>query len=728
MSRYRIFSDTPHLTDTTLARQLGQRLWTENDLQLDFSGIDSLSGEFAAELCRTMLQQRSAAVLSSALILNTMAPAVQTVFGHALSAALNDAPAPPPKSRPAARHCPACSRPVSPTAKFCGQCGRRLEQPTAPTPAVKPPPPKPDPIPTDIAEIVAALKQFVNVEQNTQNAQIREMWAKSIPARVAEGEAIAAVTVKVADFNRATLSFSENMSKFRELDSLILSRGDPEASDAYPCTVETDRGTEFEISPGFRSSFMGLSPGEGWVLDRAVVDVRRLLLGSLNELASETRQADITGILQGTISPRWDTGREQAVRRHAATTWGLNPAQSEAFGRTLTTGNFYLIQGPPGTGKTRVLAHLAAELAKQGQRVLVTALTHRAINNALRKIGQSTGYPHIIKIGKPHQAQDLVWENGRVSNFQKFSYSPYSPDQRGLIVGATAFATRTSRLSEVHFDTVLFDEAGQVTLPLAIAAMLAGDRYIFIGDHHQMAPIVVAEHSPNWVSRSVFETIFNHAPGTMLDTTYRMNADINRFPSERFYNGLLQSHPTAQKRRLELPRPPRQYRQLLDPAHPDVFAVVSHQRNGMRSEEEADVAAGVAAEAVACGLPAAEIAIVAPYRAQGRLIRGKLRALADQYQLDSLTDIVVDTVERIQGQERDLVIVSLTTSAPQHAADRAKFYFQPNRLNVAITRPRVKRIVIGNPVLFTATPAEPEMQAWVDHFRAMYEASHRVRV
>ncbi len=732
MPPYRIFTDQPHLTDPALARQLGRRLWTENDLQLDFSNIESLSEAFAATLCRTVLEQRSAAVLSSALLLTTMSPAVQTVFGQALSATLNDtlpAPPSPPKPRPAERRCPACDHPTAVRDKFCGQCGRRLEASPAAAPVKKPPPPPPpDPIPADITELVTGLKRFVNVEQNTQNDQIREMWGKSPAARVAEGEAVADVTVETATFNRARLTFPENLSKFRELDALILNRGDPEAGDAYPCVVERDRGTMFEISPGFGTSFMGLEPGEGWMLDRAVVDVRRLLLGSLDELGYSPRRDEISGILRGTINPRWDTGREGALRAQAASAWGFNPAQSEAIARALTAKNYYLIQGPPGTGKTRVLAQLAAELAGQGQRVLVTALTHRAINNALRKIAQSTGYQRLIKIGKAPQAQDLVWTGGQVPNFEKFKYSPYSPTEQGLIVGATAFATRTSRLSEVHFDTVLFDEAGQVTLPLAIAAMLAGDRYIFIGDHQQMAPIVTAEHSPNWVSRSVFETIFSHAPGTMLDVTYRMNEAINRFPSRRFYRGLLRSHPTARQRRLELPRNPRQYQALLDPTHPDVFAVVEHQQNGMRSEEEAAVAAGVAAEALACGLPPTEIAIVAPYRAQGRLIRGKLQALAEQRQLGELPDIVVDTVERIQGQERELIIVSLTTSSPRHAAERARFYFQPNRLNVAITRPRVKRIVIGNPTLFTARPPEPELQAWVEHFRALYEASHRVQV
>ena len=70
-----------------------------------------------------------------------------------------------------------------------------------------------------------------------------------------------------------------------------------------------------------------------------------------------------------------------------------------------------------------------------------------------------------------------------------------------------------------------------------------------------------------------------------------------------------------------------------------------------------------------------------------------------------------------------VIVVSLTTSDPGHAAQRAEFYFQPNRLNVAITRPRVKRIVLGSPRLFNAQPKDAEHRRWVEHFRGLYEAS-----
>ena len=224
-----------------------------------------------------------------------------------------------------------------------------------------------------------------------------------------------------------------------------------------------------------------------------------------------------------------------------AHTKGFNQKQLEAFLGAYSTSNYYLIQGPPGTGKTWVLAHLAEKLAREGERVLITAFTHRAINNALVKTAKSTGYNKICKIGQATNATDLSWANGSVTNYEKFTFSPYSHNDRGLIVGGTCFAVRTSRLSGVEFDTVIFDEAGQVTLPLAFAGMLAGKRHIFIGDHMQMPPVVVAEHRDDLVTRSIFESLFSHAPGTMLELTYRMNREINDFPSKHFYHGNLRA-------------------------------------------------------------------------------------------------------------------------------------------------------------------------------------------
>lgn len=563
-----------------------------------------------------------------------------------------------------------------------------------------------------------ALRSFVTLEAETQINEVRQTWAMPVEARVAAGDAITGVEVVGTQDGLVWLRCPENLSKFRPSDALRLHRGDPDAAEGMlQCTLLEDQGTDLLIGPAWGTALDGLRPGGGWQLDHDLIDTRDLLLKALDTLEMSGPSTRVARLLRGNLPPDGDPARE-AEALALADGLGLNAAQHEAFVRAFSAKDYWLIQGPPGTGKTWVLAHLAVALANAGERVLVTAFTHRAINNALRKISSASGYRHVFKVGGAINADDL----GDVPNYEDFRQSPYQPEQVGLIVGATCHAARSRRLRDVRFDTIIFDEAGQITLPVAIAGMMSGRRYVFIGDHRQMGPVIAARHADTWVTRSVFETLFTHAPGTLLNVTYRMNAEINAFPSQRFYDGQIQPSDEARGARLQLTRPPERYADALDPAYPNIFVEVAHRGCQMRAPEEAEIAAGLAAEAIACGVQAAQIAIVTPYRAQARLIRTHLAALPF-----STRDVVVDTVERIQGQERDLVILSLTTSDPEHAARGAEFFFQPNRLNVAITRPRVKRIVLGSPVLFTCTPHEPRLRAWVEHFGALYQSERVVR-
>lgn len=578
-----------------------------------------------------------------------------------------------------------------------------------------------------------ALEAFVNLEQDTQNAQILKMWQQPLPERVHAGETVADVRIVQVRASDVVVSWRENLSKFRVGDIVVLHRGWPETSPFRQLEIEKE-GDDFyvlkdnSLDGQLLAHYYRLAQRDGWIIDRDVIDLRKLLLGAIRELsahidhpvarilASSTAQVDQDPVLY-----------ELAMKR--AQQKGMNASQTQAFCGAVATDPVFLIQGPPGTGKTWVLAHLAAFLAERGQTVLITAFTHRAINNALLKVVEATGYPYVYKVGQENRADDL---KGKVLNVSGMSATDaaiqYRAPNRGLIIGGTCYAVRTKRLQELHFDTIIFDEASQVTLPLAIAAMLAGDRYVFVGDHQQMPPVVLAEHRPEWVSQSVFERLLERYPATMLDITYRMNEEILAFPSRTFYSGRLRSDPKAARRRLSLHAKPYFY-EILDPHTPDTFVSLPHTSRSVRSPEEARLVAALIYDAVRCGVPTSEIAVVTPYRAQARLIRNFLAEFfSDDTSLRPVADIVVDTVERIQGQERELVLVSLTTSDPGHAAVQAEFFFKPNRLNVAITRPRSKRIVVGSPLLFSAPVSDPRLQEWISLFEQLYHSSRVIQV
>ena len=133
--------------------------------------------------------------------------------------------------------------------------------------------------------------------------------------------------------------------------------------------------------------------------------------------------------------------------------------------------------------------------------------------------------------------------------------------------------------------------------------------------------------------------------------------------------------------------------------------------SAVRSRVEAETVVELVYSLLLRGVAPEEIGVVVPYRAQSRLVRSLARRIIEDE--ETLRKLVIDTVERMQGQEREVVLVSLATSSPRFAEQLAEFFFQPERLNVAITRPRTKLILVGSRRVLEAEPDLPEHQAWV---------------
>jgi DNA replication ATP-dependent helicase Dna2 len=374
-----------------------------------------------------------------------------------------------------------------------------------------------------------------------------------------------------------------------------------------------------------------------------------------------------------------------------------------------------LVQGPPGTGKTYVLARIVAGLASRGLRVLVTAYTHRAVNNALRMVAAADGSLSVVKAGKSSGNDDL--RGMRISCVPSIGRLSSSCDPK-RVVGATLFGLRAAWETDA-FDAVVMDEAAQVPVAYASCAMLPATRFVLVGDHRQLGPIVRGRHADELAETSVFEHLASAYPPRLLRTTYRMNDGINEFPSRVFYNGRLVPEERAARSRFEAVRG-GPFDALFDPERPAVLALVDHEGYRIRCLPEARIVAGIVLDRIVRqkGDPD-EIAVVSPYRAQLRLIRTLLtRGLAAAGVLGRLP--VIDTVERIQGQEREMVVVSLVASDPDHlAGEAAAFFYSGNRLNVTITRARTKLIVVASPLAFEAFPKTLEGLEDVERFRLL---------
>lgn len=570
------------------------------------------------------------------------------------------------------------------------------------------------------ADFLRRLRRLVLDEADSQRQQILQTWSKPVSERVAQGDAIEGVqVVSVTPEGIAELACTRNVSRFREGDILLLNRGNPFEEPRTLCTLEVDDETRLLVSiddPGVNWGRI-LHQRTGWVLDYGYIDFSQYILDALDQTASTTvGQQRILPLLMGQVNPTLDYARyERAYER--AEQWGLNATQCEALANAYATNLTWLIQGPPGTGKTLVLARLVQLLVEDGERVFVTAFTHRAINNALEKLAECDSLcdatpVSFCKIGRRSSAGS----SADVRNYETFEDSPFTELNGGYVIGATPFATRTRRLNGVEFDTVIFDEASQITLPLAMMGMLVAKRALFIGDHKQLPPVLTARHREAWFRASVFGMLVGRRFDTMLEETYRMNAELTEWPSQQYYSGQLRcASETIAQRRITYMRLPMRFDTILDPEAPKVFVDLGHRNATTNSTAEASLICDLIAELLACGIEPDEIGVVTPYRAQARTIRNLLRSMIPDG--EQRRKIVVDTVERMQGQERDVIFLSLTTSNPAFAAGIADFFLQPERLNVAITRARVKLIIVGSSHLLSLTPDDPDLQLLVEQLK-----------
>lgn len=578
--------------------------------------------------------------------------------------------------------------------------------------------------------LINRLNKAIDAEYDSKNAEIDLQLTLPLEDRVLKGDTISDITANFLGngltgnssqilFTTVEVSCKDNISKFREGSPVILSG----YGQSFALDLVEDNGEDMTLEMGYGMGSVSkqINNKSGWHLDNAKVDIRNIVKKSTTILSCNNQKLTLlNGIFEGKVKPRFSAERIKKASTIVEST-RLNPIQKEAFINAYSTENFYLVQGPPGSGKTWLLAHLALEFAKEGKKVLITAFTHTAINNALQKVSSLSGYEHVVKVGKKYQAEGLNYNGSTARNFADFSRSGYTNSSRGIIVGATCYSPHTKKLEFMDWDIVIIDEAGQLSIPLAIAAMVKGEKYILIGDHKQLPPIVAENHDDIEFTKSIFEHLFMFNEGIMLNITYRMNRWINEFPSKQFYEGKLTPDKSNVNWKLSIDNHFRKHQEVLDIDKPEVLFCHDHKSEQSRSDFEAGIIAEFVKEYIAKGLSGKDIAIITPFRAQVRQIKKHISRLESYIKIKE--DLFIDTVERIQGQEREVIIFSLATSNPERAKQRAEFFFNPNRFNVALTRAKKKRIVLANRALFQMETADKTLIPLIKNFKDFFNTS-----
>ncbi|MGN7150021.1 TM0106 family RecB-like putative nuclease [Arthrobacter sp. SAFR-179] len=361
--------------------------------------------------------------------------------------------------------------------------------------------------------------------------------------------------------------------------------------------------------------------------------------------------------------------------------------------------SYLAVQGPPGTGKTYVGAHVIGRLVAEGWKIGVVAQSHNVVENLLCRAIETGGVnPQVVakKLAAPHPVPWSLTSEGDVSRLLA------SPG--GCLVGGTAWTMTGKEVPAGSLDLLVIDEAGQFCLANTLAVSRAGRRLLLLGDPQQLPQVTQGAH-PEPVDESALGWLAaGHATlpanlGYFLADTWRMHPELCRAVSDLSYDGKLKSAPAASLRELE----------VLAPGVETVF--VNHSGNTTASKEEAGEVVGQVRRHLGlkwtCGpdsdarpLEQQDLLVVAAYNAQVHLIR---RNLAEA----GLSDVRVGTVDKFQGQEAPVVLVSMACSAVSEAPRGAEFLLNRNRINVAVSRGQWRAVIIRSPELTSYMPHKP---------------------
>lgn len=357
------------------------------------------------------------------------------------------------------------------------------------------------------------------------------------------------------------------------------------------------------------------------------------------------------------------------------------PAVIEAI--ELLDHSVLAVQGPPGSGKTYLASHAIAHLIKQGKSVGVTANSHSAVQNLLQAcLAAGVAPTSIAKRNGTNDRTIRPWASPK-DNADLASWR-LGVSAEGHVVGGTSWNFTSQALLQQTFDYIFIDEAAQFSLVDAIAVGHNAKNIILLGDPQQLTQVVQALH-PGGVDNSALghymgeQQILDPEHGYFVEVTRRMHPEVNEPVSWLAYQGRLRSHPDAST-------------QCISGVTPGFTAVpVEHFGNSSHSPEEVEVVVSMVQKHLS-KVSTDEILVVAPYNAQVDSIRDALDAVG-------LEAVQVGTVDKFQGREAMIVIISLAASTAEDAPRGLDFLLDRNRLNVALSRAKTNSYLVYSPSL-----------------------------
>lgn len=417
----------------------------------------------------------------------------------------------------------------------------------------------------------------------------------------------------------------------------------------------------------------------------------------------------------------------------------LNATQEEAMNKVLHAKDVAIVHGPPGTGKTTTLVEAVYETLHRENQVLVCAQSNMAVDWISEKLvdrGVS-----VLRIGNPSRVNDKMLSFTYERRFESHPDYPqlwsirkairelYARSRKGAereavrqkinslkdrateleiriheslfsearVIACTLVGSANRLLTGQKFGTLFIDEAAQALEAACWIPIRKADRVILAGDHCQLPPTVKAPEALRaGLGHTLMQTIVKNKPDTvsLLKLQYRMNDEIMRFSSEWFYGGMLQSAPEVK------------YRSILDFDTPiewinteglDCNEEFIGENYGRINKSEAELSIEqLKGYITKIGRERflnerIDVGMISPYKAQVQYLRRLVRN--DAFFKPYRQAITINTVDGFQGQERDVILISLVRANEE---GQIGFLNDLRRMNVAITRARMKLIILGD--------------------------------